>query len=153
METNDDARYFEFGRMRQGDPDFYLRARVFKCAYLDRSSADLRSTAGPAGRLNQRPLTATDLRTLSEYLWQFTTYNNFGHAVIKSAGATTATGLSHTLHIANLVRGGVSASCDRIDIVSWMHALDATSGDLQLDMQTLWSFGARESSGVAQLCQ
>lgn len=152
METNDDARYFEFGRMRQGDPDFYLRARVFKCSYLDRSSADLRSTAGPAGRLNQRPLTATDLRTLSEYLWQFTTYNNFGHAVLQSRGRTTTSGLSHTLYIANLVRDGTSASCDRIDVQTWTHSVDTRSGELQLDVGTEWSFGARESAGVAVAC-
>jgi hypothetical protein len=153
METNDDARYFEFGRLRRGDPDFYVRARVFKCAYLDRGAADLRSIEGPAGRLNQRPLAAADLRTLSEYLWQFTTYNNFGHAVLKSTGTTSSSGLSHTLYIANLVRNGISTSCDRIDVVSWTHVADATSGDLQLQVRTLWSFGARESAGLAQPCQ
>ena len=46
-------------------------ARVFKCAYLDRSDANLRDSAGPAGQLNRRPLTAAELRDLSEYLWQF----------------------------------------------------------------------------------
>jgi hypothetical protein len=153
METNDEARYFEFGRARQGDPDFYLRARVFKCAYLDRSSADLRSIAGPAGRLNQRPLTAAELRTLSEYLWQFTIYNNFGHTVLKSTGATSTGGLSHTLYIANLVRNGTSTNCDRVDVQSWMHTVDSASGDLALDVRTLWSFGTRESAGVAQGCQ
>jgi hypothetical protein len=153
METNDDARYFEFGRVRQGEPVFYVRARVFKCAYLDRSAADLRSIEGPAGRLNQRPLTAADLRTLSEYLWQFTTYNNFGHAVLKSVGTTTGSGLSHTLYIANLVRNGISTSCDRVDVVSWTHTVDVASGDLQLQVRTLWSFGAKESAGLAQNCQ
>jgi hypothetical protein len=72
VETNEGARYFEFGRSRSGDPQFHLRARVFKCAYLDRSSADLRAATSPAGRLNQRPLTAAELQMLSEYLWQFT---------------------------------------------------------------------------------
>jgi hypothetical protein len=36
--TNDDTRYFEFGRSRRGDPDFYLRERVFKCTYVDRAT-------------------------------------------------------------------------------------------------------------------
>ena len=152
VETNENSRYFEFGRMRQGQPDFYVRGRVFKCAYLDRSDADLRAIEGPAGRLNQRPLTAAELRTLSEYMWQFTTYNNFGHVVLKSAGATTSAGLSHTLYIANLVRGGTSSSCDRIDVEGWIHTVDAASGNLSLNVQLLWSFGARESAGTAQLC-
>lgn len=152
VETNDDARFFEFGRTRNGEPQFYLRERVFKCAYLDRSATDLRAASGPAGRLNQRPLTAGELKILSEYLWQFTMYNNFGHVVLKSAGEATSDGLAHTLHIASLVRAGISEGCDRIDVLTWRHDLDATTGALELRTQTLWSFGARESAGGVQLC-
>jgi len=152
VETNDDARYFEFGRVRQGDPTFYVRARVFKCAYLDRAAANLRTPAGPAGTLNRRPLTATELRGLSEYLWQFTKYNNVGYAVLESSGSATATALTHTLHMGVLARGGVSSSCDRVDVIAWRHTLDTASGTLQLQETTLWSFGARESAGVVSLC-
>ena len=150
--TSDDPRYFEFGRVRQSDPTFYVRARVFKCAYLDRSAVNLREGAGPAGELNQRPLTAAELRDLSEYLWQFTQYNNVGNAVLKSSGAASGTELAHTLHIGSLVRGGISDDCDRVDVVTWRHTLDTTTGDLQLEVATQWSFGARESAGVVALC-
>lgn len=158
--TNDDARYFEFDRVRlggssgepPGGPQFYLRTRVFKCTYLDRATADLRNAIGSAGQLNQRPLTATDLRTLSEYLWQFTPYNNFGHIVLKSSGTTTGTALTHTLVMGKLVRNGLSSSCDRIDVIAWRHTADASSGALELGIETLWSFGASDSGGAAQLC-
>jgi len=152
VETNDDPRYFEFGRVRQGDPTFYVRARVFKCTYLDRAAANLRALAGPAGTLNRRPLTAAELRDLSEYLWQFTTYNNVGYAVLGSGGSATATALSHTLHLGVLARSGISSSCDRVDVVAWRHTMDTTTGTLQLAATTLWSFGARESAGVVSLC-
>jgi len=151
VETNDDTRYFEFGRVRPGEPQFYVRTRVFKCAYLDRSSANLRVGHGPAGQLNQRPISAQELRNLSEYLWLFTTFNNYGHIVLKSSGATLDSGLSHTLIIGTLVRNGLSTVCDRIDVMGWRHNVD-NNGQLQLDVQTLWSFGARESGGVASLC-
>jgi hypothetical protein len=147
--TNDDARYFEFGRVRSGTPTMYVQARVYKCAYLNRAAANLRASAGAAGLLNVRPLTSDELRRLSEYLWQFTSYNNFGNVVLKSSSGTP---LEHTLHIATLVRGGTSASCDRIDVVAWRHQVNSTTGALTLDVQTLWSFGARDISGVAQLC-
>jgi len=137
--------------VRPGEPQFYVRSRVFKCAYLDRSDANLRIGHGPAGQLNQRPISAPELRNLSEYLWQFTTYNNYGSAVLKSSGATTSGGLSHTLIIGTLVRSGLSESCDRIDVIGWRHTID-DDGRLELDVQTLWSFGARESAGVASLC-
>lgn len=152
VETNDDPRYFEFGRVRQGDPTFYVRARVFKCAYLDRSQANLRDAAGPAGQLNLRPLTPAELRELSEYLWEFTPYNNFGYVVLKSGGSSSATGLTHTLHMGSLVRNGVSSSCDRVDVLAWRHTLDLASGELELEVETLWSFGAHEAAGAVSLC-
>jgi hypothetical protein len=152
VETNDDPRFFEFGRVRQGDPTFYVRARVFKCAYLDRAAANLRAAAGPAGTLNRRPLTATELRDLSEYLWKFTKYNNVGYAVLESSGSSTSTTLSHTLHIGVLARGGISGSCDRVDVIAWRHTLDTTTGTLQLEVTTLWSFGAREQASAVSLC-
>jgi hypothetical protein len=152
VETSNDPRYFEFGRVRQGDPTFYVRARVFKCAYLDRAEANLRVAAGPAGELNRRPLTAADLRELSEYLWQFTQYNNVGYAVLASGGTSTTAALTHTLHIAKLARGGISTACDRVDVISWRHTLDAATGSLQLEATTLWSFGAQEAAGVVSLC-
>jgi len=152
VETNDDPRFFEFGRVRQGDPTFFIRARVFKCAYLDRAAANLRAAAGPAGKLNLRPLTAAELRSLSEYLWQFTKYNNFGNAVLESSGSSTSTTLSHTLHMGVLARAGISSTCDRVDVIAWRHTLDTTTGTLQLEVTTLWSFGAREQTGAVSLC-
>ena len=152
VETNDDPRYFEFGRVRQGDPTFYVRARVFKCAYLDRASVNLRAAAGAAGTLNRRPPTAADLREMSEYLWQFTQYNNIGYAVLQSSGSSTTGTLTHTLHMGVLVRGALSSSCDRVDVIAWRHTLDTITGSLQVESTTLWSFGARESAGVVSLC-
>lgn len=153
VETNDDPRYFEFGRVREGDPTFYVRSRVFKCAYLDRAAANLRAAAGPAGQFNQRPLTAAELRNLSEYLWQFTKYNNVGYAVLQSSGASSTTALTHTLYMGSNARGGISTSCDRIDVISWRHTLDTATGSLHVEVATLWSFGAREAAGVVTLCQ
>jgi hypothetical protein len=149
--TNDDERFFEFGRVQSGTPELYLQQRIYKCAYLNRAAANLRAASGEAGQLNVRPLTSDELRRISEYFWQFTTYNNFGNVVLKSSGASAST-LDHTLHIAHMVRAGMSASCDRVDVIAWRHRVDSATGALTLDVQTLWSFGARESAGVAQLC-
>jgi hypothetical protein len=150
--TNEEPRYFEFGRSRAGEPQFYVRDRVFKCSYLDRASANLRDREGAAGQMNRRPVTAAELRTLSEYLWAFTSYNNFGYAVLNSSGTSTASTLTHRLHIAALVRNGSSSTCDRIDILAWRHTLDISTGALMLDVETEFSFGAKESGGSIELC-
>ena len=152
VETNDDPRYFEFGRVRQGDPTFYVRARVFKCAYLDRAAANLRAAAGAAGKLNRRPLTAAELRDLSEYLWQFTPIQQRGLRSDREQRHVDA-----RVTDAHVAHGQAGArrnfgSCDRVDVVAWRHTLDTMTGSLQLEVTTLWSFGARESAGVVSLC-
>ncbi|MFL6550320.1 MAG: hypothetical protein ACJ8OJ_16625 [Povalibacter sp.] len=149
VDTKTTADFFEFDRFRTGTPETYVRERVFKCTYVDRSTADLRSPQGSAGHLNRRPLTAAELQSLVEYLWQFTSYNNFGHAVLQSSASKDS--LSHTLFIANLTRAGVSASCDRVEVIAWRHTANA-NGELNLDIEALFSFGARESAGVTSLC-
>jgi hypothetical protein len=151
VDTVTDDRFFEFDRVRQGEPQFYMRDRVFRCAYLNRDSVNLRVASGEAGSFNKRPFTTDELKNLSEYLWQFTDYNNFGHAVLKSESGT-GTELTHTLYIANLTRAGISATCDRVDVIAWRHHLDSTTGDLQLEITPLWSFGARQIAGVSELC-
>jgi hypothetical protein len=153
VETNEASRYFEFGRTRIGEPQFYVRERVFKCAYVDRSTADLRKNEGAAGLLNKRPLTAEDLKAFSEYVWSFTTYNNVGHAVLKSSGTANSAALAHTLHIAALDRNAISSTCDRIAVLAWRHIADASTGELTLDVRTEFSFGARGSGGIVELCQ
>ncbi|MBB6092886.1 hypothetical protein HNQ60_001764 [Povalibacter uvarum] len=150
--TEDTSKYFEFGRSRAGEPDLTLRERVFKCTYVNRTNANLRVAEGSAGQLNHRPLTANELQSLGEYLWQFTSYNNFGHAVLKSSTSNATTSLSHTLIIASLVRDGYSTNCDRVDVVAWRHSASTATGELLLDLETLWSFGARETAGTATLC-
>jgi hypothetical protein len=72
--------------------------------------------------------------------------------VLKSSGSSSATGLTHTLHMGSLVRNGVSNSCDRVDVMAWRHTLDLASGEMELEVQTLWSFGAHEAAGVVSLC-
>jgi hypothetical protein len=65
-------RYFEFGRVPRGTTGQYVRQRVYRCAYLDRTGVDLAAAEGFAGVVNLRPLDAAALRELVEYLWRFT---------------------------------------------------------------------------------
>jgi len=34
----------------------------------------------------------------------------------------------------------------------WRHTLNTSSGEMELEVQTLWSFGAREQTGAVSLC-
>ena len=84
-----DSHMFEIVRVPRADMTAMVRHRVFRCDYLDRSNTDLRTDTGAAGSMNQRPLTADELEKLSEYLWQFTMFNNSDYAVESSARSTS----------------------------------------------------------------
>jgi hypothetical protein len=146
------ARYFQFERVATSQPELYQRTRIFHCAYLDRSAVNLQLSQGLAGQLNLRPIVAADLKTVGEYLWQFTGYNNFGHAVLRSATETVAGSLRHSLIIANLSQSAAAAGCDQINVESWSHSVDSATGALTLTVTTLWSFGARSAPAGAELC-
>lgn len=150
VESNATSRYHEFSRVRTGNPPGYVRTRVYRCGYLDRSAVDLRNETGAAGTFNQRPLNAGELQQLVEYLWQFTTYNNYGNVVLKSSGTSSSGSLDHTLVIASI--GAGANGCDRIEVDGWTHTVDTQSGALNRSKQTLWEFGARRSAGVVELC-
>ena len=145
-------RYFEFDRLRAGTPQLYLRQRVYLCSYLDRSGAVSGVDAGPAGTLNLRPIDAGGLRQLSEYLWRFTTWNNYGSAVLASEPDPVAAGMVHTLVVATLIANGAAQGCDRIDVSAWRHQVAASSGALTRTLAPLWSFDARQGAAGAERC-
>lgn len=141
--------YFEVSWLKDGTPQNYLRERIFKCAYVDRSDVDLASVTGSAGVLNLRPLSLSALQQLNEYLWQFSRYNNFGNVVLKSAVSSNGS-LSHSLIIATLTRAG-TGSCDAIDVASLDLAAD-NDGALQTSLNPLWTFHAQQVNNVVSLC-
>jgi hypothetical protein len=148
--TEATARYFELGRVPRGDPSRYVRMRVLRCAYLDRTGVELADPGGYAGTLNERPLDAAALQSLSEYLWQFTTYNNSGNVVV--ASEPSAGELAHTVRIATLERHASGASCDRVTLRDWTHAATEATGVLTLTETLVRDFGVRESAGTLAGC-
>jgi hypothetical protein len=139
-------RYFELGHVPRGQSDRYVRMRVFRCAYLDRSGVDLTAGGGFAGTLGARPLDAIALRDLSEYLWFFTPYNNVDHAVLASE-PRPATGLA----IARLERAA-SGSCDRVSLRDWTHTAHPTTGMLELAITAARDFPVRREGNVFVGC-
>lgn len=141
------TRYFELDRVPRGQPDRYVRMRVFRCSYVDRRGVE--PGAGFAGTLNQRPLDAAALRELSEYLWLFTTFNNAAHVVLASEART---GLVHAITIASLERAAGGVSCDRVLVRDWTHAADATTGALTLTTTIVREFRVRQEGAALVAC-
>ena len=151
VEVRGDAHMFEVVRVPRADVTAMVRHRVFRCDYLDRSNTDLRADVGAAGSMNQRPLTADELEKLSEYLWQFTMFNNSDFAVESSSRSASSTTLTQTIRMGQLVRG-VSGSCDTVQLVDWTHTMNSVDGSLSRSLSNVRTFKVKSAASVAQSC-
>ncbi len=151
VDVRSDSQKFEVIRVPRADVTAMVRHRVFRCDYLDRSGSDLRADSGAAGAMNQRPLTATELDALSEYLWQFTLFNNADHAVESSTVSGNGAVLTHTIRMGRLVRG-VNGACDTVQMVDWTHTMNTTDGTLTRAVGNGRSYKVKNSSGAAESC-
>lgn len=150
-EVHGDAHMWEITRVPRADPTALVRHRVFRCDYLDRGNTDLRADAGSAGNMNQRPLTASELKDLAEYLWQFTMFNNSDTAVESSSGTATSGSIVHTIRMGQIVRGA-SGGCDTVQIVDWTHTMDSTTGALTRSLTNVRTFKVKNTGGTTELC-
>ena len=151
VEIRNDARMFEVVRVPRADVSAMIRHRVFRCDYLDRSSTDLRADVGAAGSMNQRPLNADELEALSEYLWQFTMFNNSDYAVESSTRSASGNMLTQTIRMGQLVRG-VGGACDTVKLVDWTHTMNSVDGSLTRSLSNVRTFQAKSVSSDAQSC-
>jgi hypothetical protein len=149
--VNSDTHMFEVVRVPRADVTAMIRHRVFRCDYLDRSSTDLRVDVGAAGAMNQRPLTAHELEQLSEYLWQFTMFNNVDYAVQSSAASASGNALIQTIRMGQLVRG-VAGACDTVQLVDWTHTMSAVDGSLTRSLTNVRTFQVMSTSSGAAAC-
>jgi hypothetical protein len=146
-----DTRMFELVRVPRADVTAMVRHRVFRCDYLDRSSTDLRADVGAAGSMNQRPLNADELESLSEYLWQFTMFNNSDYAVESSARSASGNTLTQTIRMGQLVRGAAGA-CDTVQLVDWTHTMNSGNGSLTRSLTNVRTFQVTSVSSGTQSC-
>jgi len=150
-EVRGDARIWEVTRVPRADVTAVVRHRVFRCDYLDRSGSDLRSDAGSAGYMNQRPLTASELKVLAEYLWQFTMFNNSDYAVASSSGSADGGTITHTIRLGKLVRGA-NGSCDSVQVSDWSHTMNTTNGALSRTLTAVRTFSVKSTGAGAESC-
>jgi hypothetical protein len=151
VEVNSDNRMWEIVRVPRADATAMIRHRVFRCDYLDRAGSDLRADSGSAGSMNQRPLTADELKALAQYLWQFTTYNNSDYAVVSSTGSSSGSSISETIRVGQLVRG-TAGGCDTVQLTDWTHTMSSTDGTLTRAVTDVRSFKVKSGASGAQSC-
>jgi hypothetical protein len=151
VEVNGDNHMFEVVRVPRADVTAMIRHRVFRCDYLDRSDTDLRADVGAAGSMNQRPLTAQELEKLSEYLWQFTLFNNSDYAVESSTSSASGNTITQTIRMGQIERGSAGA-CDTVRISDWAHSMNTVDGTLSRSLTQVRTFKVKSTSNGAETC-
>ena len=151
VEIRSDTHMFEVVRVPRADVTAMIRHRVFRCDYLDRSNSDLRIDVGAAGNMNQRPLTADELEKLSEYLWQFTMFNNSDYVVESSTRSSNGGTLVQTIRMGQLVRGA-AAGCDTVQLRDWTHAMNTIDGTLTRSLSNVRSYQVKGTSSGVTSC-
>ncbi|MEM7280831.1 MAG: hypothetical protein AAF438_04310 [Pseudomonadota bacterium] len=151
VETEESSMLFEFSRVLSNTPDRYRIERVFKCSYLDRTTLD--PITGSAGVVNVRPLATSDVKTIAEYFWTFSAYNNVGSIVLESTSESDDEVFSHTLSLARLLVGAGSNGCDYVELIHWQYDAHRTNGELNSREEPMGGFSARKEGSNVTLCQ
>lgn len=152
-------RYFEFVRElaydddvgNVSDPTSPGYGRVFKCNHTNRSGVDRNLLDGYSGVRNAQPMTSSELKDFTEYLWQFRFFNVKRKVVIDSYGETVQGNQVHTLLLA-LVHSQGPENCDRVEVVEWQFSTDGQSGQVSRSFETEREFEAEIVAGVPSIC-
>ena len=150
-DTSDTHMYFEFSRTLPGNSNRSRLERIFHCSYLDRSGVDL-GVADYAGSLNTQPITKEQVRTVAEYLWTFSLYNNLGSIVVDSRGREQTDFIEHDLSIARKLDGAGTDGCDFIELIQWQYQATTPAGTLSSEEQGIGGFSATKENGSIRLC-
>lgn len=126
-------------------------ARVFKCDFVDRAGVDRNLRDGYAGSLGTVPVTERDLRLFTQYQWQFTFFWPARKTVLDTYSTELDDAIKHTLLLAFRSYQGPD-QCDLIEVVEWTFSADRTSGAIEKEFDSLYSFDARFVNGAAQKC-
>jgi hypothetical protein len=156
----ENERYFEFirelsyasGVGNVAEPTSPGFARVFKCNYVNRDGVDRNLRNGYAGTLNVKPLSREDIRTFTEYMWQFAFFWPAKKKVLESITAEAGHAFQQTLLLALATSQG-TGRCDLIEVVDWVFSVDKASGQISKAFKPLYTMRAHLASGVPQKCE
>ena len=88
---------------------------------------------------------------LTEYLWQFTMFNNSDYAVESSTRSANGNALTQTIRMGQLVRGAAGA-CDTVQLSDWTHTMNSTDGTLTRSLSNVRTFQVKSASSGATSC-
>ena len=150
VDITDTELYFQFDRVPPTRPNFSNLQRIYKCAMLDRSLADLNAPDDHLGFYYRLPQQPEEIRKIIEYLWTFSILNNYGNVVLQGVTEEAASVFEYTLYQARLVPG-VNGDCDTINIYRTLYSTDKNSGNISYN-ETLIDSLRTKFENIPTLC-
>lgn len=152
VDNSESFMYLEFVRVDPASPQFIQLNRVFKADVLDRAGVDQTNPDRYQGRVTMPTINVSQVKTLIEYLWGFTSSNNYGHAVLTSYTSESDDQFSHTMLQADLninYHGG----CDIIEVYEHHYTVSKDSGFIWMDKSLQRLIKARRNGSQIEVCE
>jgi hypothetical protein len=132
-ETN---KYFQFRRVRVGDPD--RLSRIHKLSYVDRSMflLDPLDPSPIFAKLNTRPVDSSSVRSLIEYLWFVDNYDLYGAIALTGVVRQSVDTVQYVLYNIQLV-GGDFGIRDKVYLYRSLYSVSTETGFVQMLKKTL----------------
>lgn len=154
VDTRETDLYFEFTRVNMAAPETSHFSRVFKLSALDRSGVDRRVAADDRVNLGVMPpssVTVSQVKAVVEYLWLFSSHNNYGYAVLSSDVQEQANTVVYNMREARLAFA-YTASCDRTRLYEVLYVVDKATGSITRSVSEQRTFLSQRNGDQLSLC-
>ena len=144
--------YYQFTRFDPASPEFIDMQRVFKASVIDFTGVDRNNEDEQyQGRITLTDLTAEKVKMIIEYLWLFTSNNNYSNAILESYTTESAGEFVHIMKQARL-NIGYGDKCDSIEVYEVRYTIPRNTGTIQKVKSLDHVFMARRTGDGIEIC-
>lgn len=152
-DISETALFYQFTRVDPASPQFIHIHRVFKSSMLDRTGVDrINDDDSYKGRITTTDLTVDNVKYIIEYLWTFTSSNNYQNAVLDSSTTETDDEFIHIIKQAKLDLS-YSESCDTITVYEIRYTVSKSTGAIWKEKILTSEFLARRQGAYLEICK
>ncbi len=148
--------YFQITRVDMNNPGMLYYDRIFKSSAFDRSGVNLSAAKNTQstvymGTIPPATLSLARVKQIIEYLWSFSTSNNFGYAIISTSIVGKANAIVYRMEEARLALS-YSASCDVVSLYAMDYSVDRLTGKINRTTTLVRQLSARRHAAQISLC-
>lgn len=147
VDNTETSMYYQFTRVDPIAPEIVYYQRVLKSTVLDRNGVD----DTYKGVITIPAITAADVKLIVEYLWSFTSNNNYGFAVLDSTVTEGAADFIYRMEQVNL-NMSFDESCDSIELYEVTYSVLKATGAITKSAVLQRVILAKRSGDYIEIC-